>query len=99
MNCPYCQQEVSPQAANCPACGQPILLPGQSDRNWLVTLLLAIFLGGLGIHRFYVGKIGTGILMIITIGGFGIWYIIDIILIAMGRFTDKQGRLVIDRRI
>ena len=61
-------------------------------RNFLVALLLSIFLGTLGIDRFYLGKIGTGILKLITAGGFGIWWLIDIILIATGTMTDKWGR-------
>jgi len=65
-----------------------------SDKNWIATLLLCIFLGGLGIHRFYVGKVGTGILMLLTGGVFGILWIIDIIMIAIGSFTDKGGRFV-----
>ena len=62
------------------------------QRNFLVALLLSIFLGTLGIDRFYLGKIGTGILKLITAGGFGIWWLIDIILIATGTMTDKWGR-------
>lgn len=66
----------------------------KSDKNFLATLLLCIFLGTLGVHRFYVGKIGTGILMLITLGGFGIWWLIDLILIACGAFRDKAGFLI-----
>ena len=63
-----------------------------SDKKRLVALLLCFFVGVFGAHRFYVNKIGTGILTIITIGGFfGIWPFIDLILIACGEFKDKEG--------
>ena len=65
-----------------------------SPKSWLATLLLSIFLGELGIDRFYLGKVGTGILKLITLGGFGIWWIIDIILTVAGAATDKQGLVV-----
>ena len=65
-----------------------------SDKGFVPTLLLAIFLGGLGVHRFYVGKVGTGILMLVTFGGFGIWALIDIIMIVVGSFRDADGRLI-----
>jgi TM2 domain-containing membrane protein YozV len=66
----------------------------KSDKEWLVTLLLSLFLGTLGIHRFYVGKIGTGILQLITLGGCGVWTLIDIIMIATGNFKDKDGNII-----
>ena len=62
-----------------------------SEKNFVATLLLAILLGGLGVHRFYVGKIGTGIVMLLTFGGLGIWSLIDIIMIAVGNFKDRSG--------
>ena len=65
-----------------------------SPRARLVTLLLCIFLGIFGAHRFYVGKIGTAILMMCTLGGFGIWTMVDIIFIVCGIFRDKQGRRI-----
>jgi TM2 domain-containing membrane protein YozV len=65
-----------------------------SPKSWLATLLLSIFLGELGIDRFYLGKVGTGILKLITLGGFGIWWLIDIILTIAGAATDKQGLVV-----
>jgi len=61
-------------------------------KSWIVAVLLCFFLGVLGVHRFYVGKIGTGILQLITLGGFGIWVLIDFIMILIGKFTDKQGQ-------
>ena len=63
----------------------------KSEKNWLVALLLCIFLGALGVHRFYVGKIGTGLLQIFTLGGCGIWVFIDFIMILVGSFKDKDG--------
>lgn len=66
----------------------------QSDKNWLATLLLCLFLGGIGVHRFYVGKVRTGILQLITLGGCGIWTLIDLIMIITGSFTDKDGNKI-----
>ncbi len=63
-----------------------------SPKSRLAAALLAWFLGVFGVHRFYVGKVGTGILMILTLGGLGIWVLIDFIIILMGSFKDKQER-------
>ena len=64
------------------------------DSQWVVTLLLAFLLGVIGAHRFYVGKTGTGILMLLTLGGLGIWVLIDLILIVTGQFTNKDGEKI-----
>jgi len=65
-----------------------------SDKKILPAFLLCFFFGMLGIHRFYVGKIGTGIAQLITFGGFGIWVLIDFILIICGAFTDAKGNKI-----
>ena len=62
--------------------------------SWLVTLLLCMFFGPFGAHRFYVGKNKTGLLQLITFGGFTIWYLIDLIQILFGSFTDKNGNRI-----
>ena len=64
---------------------------GTSDKSNTVALLLCFFIGFLGVHRFYVGKIGTGVLMLLTLGGLGIWNLIDFIIIVMQKFTDSAG--------
>lgn len=66
-----------------------------SEKDWLTTLLFSIFLGALGIHRFYVGKIGTGILWLLTGGCLGIGALVDIIMIATENFTDDENRLIV----
>jgi len=66
----------------------------ESTKSRLVTLLLCVFIGGLGIHRFYVGKTGTGILWLLTGGCLGIGVLVDLIMIIVGSFTDAQGNVV-----
>ncbi len=65
-----------------------------SPKARMVALLLCALLGIFGAHRFYVGKIGTAVLMICTVGGFGIWVCADLIFIVCGSFRDKQDRRV-----
>lgn len=62
-----------------------------SSKNRLVALLLCFFLGWLGIHRFYVGKTGTGVIWLLTGGVLGIGALVDFIMILVGSFTDKAG--------
>ncbi len=66
-------------------------VPAKS-KSFVVTWLLSLFLGVLGVDRFYLGKIGTGLLKLLTAGGFGIWAVIDLILVLAGAQTGKQGQ-------
>tara|TARA_Y100001935_G_scaffold27680_1_gene21195 strand:- start:1254 stop:1475 length:222 start_codon:yes stop_codon:yes gene_type:complete len=68
-----------------------------SDVDWTTLLILSVLLGGLGVDRFFSGHIGLGVLKLITIGGCGIWALIDIIMIATGKFRDGDGRLVVNQ--
>ena len=65
-----------------------------SDKEFIPTLILCFFVGVIGVHRFYVGKIGTGVAMIFTLGGLGIWVLVDFILICIGSFRDIEGRII-----
>lgn len=69
----------------------------RSPRDWLLTLIFSAVLGVFGVHRFYAGKIGTGILWLLTGGCLGIGWLIDLIVIACGKFRDKEGRLIMPR--
>lgn len=69
-----------------PALAEPV-----SPKLLLPAVLLCFFFGALGIHRFYVGKIGTAIAMILTFGGLGVWVLVDFIMLLVGAFKDKHG--------
>ena len=62
--------------------------------DWLALFLLTFFVGVLGVHRFYVGKIGTGVLMLNTLGGLGVWFLVDLLLVVTGQFTNKDGQKI-----
>lgn len=70
---------------------QPQYQQAGLQKDWLTALLLCIFLGVFGIHRFYTGHIAVGIVQLLTIGGCGIWWLVDLIMIATGSFTDSNG--------
>ncbi len=101
--CPYCgcgtvnyirdQAKAEARAQTQP----PHPAPGQKTRT--TALLLCIFLGGLGAHRFYVGKIGTGVLWLLTLGFGGIGTIVDLICIICGTFTDEFGNALFDPHV
>ena len=65
--------------------------------DWTTLLILSILLGGLGVDRFYAGHIGLGVLKLLTIGGCGIWALIDIIMVATGKFTDADGLPIVNQ--
>ena len=103
MPCRACDMEISAIARECPHCGTEQFdtrssalamhhLP--SDKRALTTGLLCLLLGVFGAHRFYVGKYGTGFLQLITLGGLGIWMLVDLILLITGQFKDKEGRRI-----
>ncbi len=96
--CRGCGKEIHDSASACPHCGAPQGAQTQqvvvSSKSKLVLALVCFFLGAFGIHRFMVGKIGTGILMLVTLGGLGIWSLIDFIVILTGNFSDKQGNKI-----
>ena len=96
--CSSCGEIIKKEAEICPKCGvrQKTASSSNSDvsSTWLTCLLLCIFLGYLGAHRFYTKKIGTAILMILTLGGCGIWYTIDLIMIIAGKFKDSSGNVI-----
>lgn len=66
----------------------------RSPKNRVLAMVFCFFFGVLGVHRFYVGKFWTGIFQFFTGGGFGVWWIIDFILLLMGRFKDAEGRVL-----
>jgi TM2 domain-containing membrane protein YozV len=96
--CPSCGVVIDARASVCPACGtrQPgtaMAVPGDvSEKRLVPALLLGFFLGVFGAHRFYAGKIFTGVLMLCTLGGLGIWWLIDMIMLVVGGFRDSQGK-------
>lgn len=105
--CPHCGNQLTPnEGTNKPNNGYHDYQSNQNeyhdyetatnkrseDRDWLVTLILCIFGGCLGIHSFYNGKIGIGVAQILTCGGCGIWTIVDLILICTNKYTDCDGK-------
>ena len=88
--CQSCGQEVQPGAEICVKCGMK--LATWSDKEWVLALIFSILLGYFGVDRFYLGYVGLGILKLMTIGGCGVWWLVDVILVALNKLPDAQGR-------
>ena len=105
--CRHCDAMISVIAEICPHCGvrQLPAVPGQaaavrsgdiSDKKQLPAGLLCLLLGVFGAHKFYVGRTMSGVLMLCTLGGLGLWMLYDLILILTGQFEDDEGRKLAD---
>lgn len=96
--CHACGGVIDALAVVCPKCGvmQSALTFGGSEKRILPAFLLCFTLGLFGAHRFYAGKIGTGVLQLLTLGGLGIWTLVDMIMIVVGSFTDSEGEKISD---
>lgn len=96
--CPYCGAENKSQSSSYTTTTTTYTATRNDDSvsslSRLVAFLLCLFLGGFGAHRFYAGKIGTGLLWLFTCGCFGIGSLVDLILIACGAFTDSNGKTI-----
>ena len=100
--CSNCGNQVDDKAVICVKCGVAVnganfsqITENNSQdgqKEWLVMILLCLFLGHFGIHRFYTGHIGIGVAQLLTLGGCGIWTLIDFILIVTGSYKDANGR-------
>ncbi len=92
--CQNCGAPTDEKAEICTKCGVR-LVSGEEGKDWLITLLLSVFAGGLGVDRFYTGYVGLGILKLLTGGGCGIWWLVDVLLIATGKYKDSDGNPLI----
>jgi hypothetical protein len=101
MFCRACGKQLHMSALTCTQCGAQQRAaapqgrpadPNVSPKLLLPAVLLCFWFGVFGVHRFFVGKVGTGLLQLFTFGGLGIWALVDLIILVCGAFTDSDGR-------
>lgn len=97
--CSECGSIINAKAEICPKCGvrQTVAVDTHAQElknKWITALLLCWFLGFLGVHRFYTGHTAIGVIQLLTLGGCGIWQIVDFILIVSGNYKDSEGNLL-----
>lgn len=92
--CHNCKAETAYDAVICMNCGVKLesKIQNPEGKDWLTTLLLCIFLGTLGIHRFYTKHTSIGVIQLLTFGGCGIWTLVDFIRILTESYTDADGK-------
>jgi TM2 domain-containing membrane protein YozV len=102
MPCRHCDAPISAIAEICPHCGVrqdpgQLTTPGATSEKKLVpAALLCVILGVFGAHRFYVGKTGTALIQLFTLGGLGLWMLYDLILILTAQFRDADDKRVVE---
>jgi len=96
--CYNCKAETAPNAVICIKCGVSLKDSVDADgKDWLTTLLLCFFFGYIGVHSFYVKKTGIGVAQLLTLGGCGIWALVDFIMILMGSYKDGDGNILVKK--
>lgn len=98
--CPNCKAETDANAVICVKCGVSLKdgISQGEGKDWLTALLLCIFFGGLGVHRFYTKHTVIGVVQLLTLGGCGIWSLVDLIMIITGSFKDADGNELVRKQ-
>ena len=95
MFCNKCGGEIHNEAVVCVGCGCSVkqaVVP--KNDTGIITLVLCLVFGYLGVHRFYSGHTGIGVVQLLTLGGCGIWVLIDLIMILTGKYKDSKGNII-----